>query len=209
MRALEESRASGAKVYVHCTAVSLDAFCRAREAQLGFAHLLNEQGMRPQPVGVGRAPHGMPDPPPLPLPCPVLQGLGRSPAVAIAALYWLTPMQLDEAYEFLTGIRPCGPSKVRETDTMFKWSFCAGCEASSDWHLPLQLAAPTRWQPHAAAAVPVCGASSPCSPAHSIAAACSPGCSPGCTHALPLSSGRHPRRHLRPAVWAAAGALRP
>lgn len=58
VRALEESRASGAKVYVHCTA-----------------------------------------------------GLGRSPAVAIAALYWLTPMQLDEAYEFLTGIRPCGPSK--------------------------------------------------------------------------------------------------
>ncbi|PRW20171.1 phosphoglucan phosphatase chloroplastic [Chlorella sorokiniana] len=58
VRALEESRAAGGKVYVHCTA-----------------------------------------------------GLGRSPAVAIAALYWLTPMQLDEAYEFLTGIRPCGPSK--------------------------------------------------------------------------------------------------
>ncbi|EFN51916.1 hypothetical protein CHLNCDRAFT_27385 [Chlorella variabilis] len=38
-------------------------------------------------------------------------GLGRSPAVAIAALYWFTDMQLDEAYAYLTGIRPCGPSK--------------------------------------------------------------------------------------------------
>lgn len=38
-------------------------------------------------------------------------GLGRSPAVAIAALYWFTNMSLDEAYEYLTGIRPCGPNK--------------------------------------------------------------------------------------------------
>lgn len=39
-------------------------------------------------------------------------GLGRSPAVAIASLYWFTDMQLDEAYAYLTGIRPCGPNKV-------------------------------------------------------------------------------------------------
>lgn len=58
VRALEEARLAGHKVYCHCTA-----------------------------------------------------GLGRSPAVAIAALYWFTDMQLDEAYAFLTGIRPCGPSK--------------------------------------------------------------------------------------------------
>jgi hypothetical protein len=38
-------------------------------------------------------------------------GLGRSPAVAIAALYWFTSMQLDDAYKYLTGIRPCGPNK--------------------------------------------------------------------------------------------------
>ena len=71
-------------------------------------------------------------PPPLPFPCPApaavsalersraagdkvyvhcTAGLGRSPAVAIAALYWFTDMQLDEAYAYLTGIRPCGPSK--------------------------------------------------------------------------------------------------
>lgn len=58
MRALEAARATGRKVYVHCTA-----------------------------------------------------GLGRSPAVAIAALFWFTHLQLDEAYAFLTGIRPCGPNK--------------------------------------------------------------------------------------------------
>jgi hypothetical protein len=39
-------------------------------------------------------------------------GLGRSPAVAIASLYWFTDMQLDEAYAYLTGIRPCGPNMV-------------------------------------------------------------------------------------------------
>ena len=38
-------------------------------------------------------------------------GLGRSPAVAIAALYWFTDMDLDTAYMYLTGIRPCGPNK--------------------------------------------------------------------------------------------------
>jgi hypothetical protein len=38
-------------------------------------------------------------------------GLGRSPAVAIASLYWFTDLQLDEAYSYLTRIRPCGPSK--------------------------------------------------------------------------------------------------
>jgi hypothetical protein len=38
-------------------------------------------------------------------------GLGRAPAVAIAALYWFGGMQLDEAYSYLTSIRPCGPSR--------------------------------------------------------------------------------------------------
>jgi len=38
-------------------------------------------------------------------------GLGRAPAVGIAALYWLTDMDLDTAYSYLTGIRPCGPNK--------------------------------------------------------------------------------------------------
>ena len=38
-------------------------------------------------------------------------GLGRSPAVAIAALYWFTDMDLDTAYSYLTTIRPCGPNK--------------------------------------------------------------------------------------------------
>ncbi|PSC67308.1 phosphoglucan phosphatase chloroplastic [Micractinium conductrix] len=62
VRALEQARACGQKVYVHCTA-----------------------------------------------------GLGRSPAVAIAALFWFSEgdglSSLDEAYSFLTGIRPCGPSR--------------------------------------------------------------------------------------------------
>ena len=39
-------------------------------------------------------------------------GLGRAPAVGIAALYWFTDMQLEEAYSYLTGIRPCGPNRV-------------------------------------------------------------------------------------------------
>lgn len=38
-------------------------------------------------------------------------GLGRSPAVAIAALYWFSNMQLDQAYSYLTSIRPCGPKR--------------------------------------------------------------------------------------------------
>lgn len=38
-------------------------------------------------------------------------GLGRSPAVAIASLYWFTPMDLDQAYGYVTGIRPCGPNR--------------------------------------------------------------------------------------------------
>ena len=37
-------------------------------------------------------------------------GLGRAPAVAIASLFWNTDMNLDEAYEYLTRIRPCGPN---------------------------------------------------------------------------------------------------
>lgn len=38
-------------------------------------------------------------------------GLGRSPAVAIASLFWNTDMNLEQAYEYLTTIRPCGPNK--------------------------------------------------------------------------------------------------
>ena len=39
-------------------------------------------------------------------------GMGRSPGVAIAYLYWLRGMAtLDAAYLALTSIRPCGPNK--------------------------------------------------------------------------------------------------
>lgn len=38
-------------------------------------------------------------------------GLGRSPAVIIASLFWLYDIDLDEAYEYVTSIRPCGPNK--------------------------------------------------------------------------------------------------
>lgn len=38
-------------------------------------------------------------------------GLGRAPGVIIAALYWFTDLQLDDAYEYLTQIRPCGPNR--------------------------------------------------------------------------------------------------
>jgi protein-tyrosine phosphatase len=53
-------------------------------------------------------------------------GLGRSPAVAIASLYWFTDLQLDEAYSYLTRIRPCGPSKVSKRQHFL----CASCCAS-------------------------------------------------------------------------------
>uniref|UniRef100_A0A0A9E6G0 Tyrosine specific protein phosphatases domain-containing protein n=1 Tax=Arundo donax TaxID=35708 RepID=A0A0A9E6G0_ARUDO len=38
-------------------------------------------------------------------------GLGRAPAVAIAYLFWFGDMDLNTAYDKLTSIRPCGPSK--------------------------------------------------------------------------------------------------
>lgn len=38
-------------------------------------------------------------------------GLGRAPGVVIAALYWFSDLQLDDAYEYLTQIRPCGPNR--------------------------------------------------------------------------------------------------
>ncbi|KAK3263398.1 hypothetical protein CYMTET_27795 [Cymbomonas tetramitiformis] len=38
-------------------------------------------------------------------------GLGRSPAAAIAYLYWFRNMELDDAYEHLTSQRPCGPKR--------------------------------------------------------------------------------------------------
>lgn len=38
-------------------------------------------------------------------------GLGRSPAVCIAYMYWFRGMQLDQAYKHLTAVRPCGPKR--------------------------------------------------------------------------------------------------
>lgn len=38
-------------------------------------------------------------------------GLGRAPAAAIAYLFWFEGMTLDEAYEFVTSKRPCGPKR--------------------------------------------------------------------------------------------------
>mmetsp|Transcript_14449 Transcript_14449/g.60282 ORF Transcript_14449/g.60282 Transcript_14449/m.60282 type:complete len:311 (-) Transcript_14449:60-992(-) len=38
-------------------------------------------------------------------------GLGRAPGVSIAYLYWCQNMTLDEAYEYLTSRRPCGPKR--------------------------------------------------------------------------------------------------
>eukprot|EP00877_Chromochloris_zofingiensis_P003265 jgi/Chrzof1/1293/Cz10g01150.t1 len=40
-------------------------------------------------------------------------GLGRAPAVCIAYLYWFHPdgMNLDDAYQHVTTIRPCGPKR--------------------------------------------------------------------------------------------------
>lgn len=38
-------------------------------------------------------------------------GLGRAPAVAIAYMFWFENMDLNTAYQKLTSIRPCGPSK--------------------------------------------------------------------------------------------------
>lgn len=38
-------------------------------------------------------------------------GLGRAPAVVIAYMYWFGTKDLDEAYQELTSIRPCGPKK--------------------------------------------------------------------------------------------------
>ena len=38
-------------------------------------------------------------------------GLGRAPATCIAYLFWFRDFNLDQAYEHLTSIRPCGPSR--------------------------------------------------------------------------------------------------
>eukprot|EP00238_Polyblepharides_amylifera_P013388 CAMPEP_0196583218 /NCGR_PEP_ID=MMETSP1081-20130531/42536_1 /TAXON_ID=36882 /ORGANISM="Pyramimonas amylifera, Strain CCMP720" /LENGTH=294 /DNA_ID=CAMNT_0041904033 /DNA_START=156 /DNA_END=1040 /DNA_ORIENTATION=- len=38
-------------------------------------------------------------------------GLGRSPAMVIAYLFWFEGMQLDEAYQHLVSQRPCGPKR--------------------------------------------------------------------------------------------------
>ena len=36
-------------------------------------------------------------------------GLGRAPATALAYMWWIKGIPLDDAYELLTGIRPCKP----------------------------------------------------------------------------------------------------
>lgn len=38
-------------------------------------------------------------------------GLGRAPATCIAYLFWFRDFNLDQAYEHLTTIRPCGPNR--------------------------------------------------------------------------------------------------
>ena len=44
--------------------------------------------------------------------CHCTAGMGRSPGVAIAYLYWCLDFEnLDQAYDFLTSRRPCGPKK--------------------------------------------------------------------------------------------------
>tara|TARA_B110000977_G_scaffold34511_1_gene46110 strand:+ start:1264 stop:1836 length:573 start_codon:yes stop_codon:yes gene_type:complete len=44
--------------------------------------------------------------------CHCTAGMGRSPGVAIAYLYWCLDFDsLDQAYDFLTTRRPCGPKK--------------------------------------------------------------------------------------------------
>lgn len=44
--------------------------------------------------------------------CHCTAGMGRSPGVAIAYLYWCHQFEtLDDAYDYLTSKRPCGPKK--------------------------------------------------------------------------------------------------
>lgn len=45
--------------------------------------------------------------------CHCTAGMGRSPGVAIAYMYWFLDefSTLDDAYDALTSIRPCGPKK--------------------------------------------------------------------------------------------------
>lgn len=44
--------------------------------------------------------------------CHCTAGMGRSPGVAIAYLYWCHQFEnLDDAYDYLTSRRPCGPKK--------------------------------------------------------------------------------------------------
>ncbi|GIL63069.1 hypothetical protein Vafri_17034 [Volvox africanus] len=58
-------------------------------------------------------------------------GLGRAPAVCIAYLYWFTNMQLDEAYTFLTNIRPCGPKRDAIRGATYDVLACSGCCAAN------------------------------------------------------------------------------
>ncbi|GLC45903.1 hypothetical protein PLESTM_001799700 [Pleodorina starrii] len=54
-------------------------------------------------------------------------GLGRAPAVCIAYLYWFTSRQLDEAYSFLTDIRPCGPKRDAIRGATYDVLACTNC----------------------------------------------------------------------------------
>lgn len=56
-------------------------------------------------------------------------GLGRAPATCIAYMFWFCDfMSLDHAYEHLTTIRPCGPS--RDAIRGATYDMLAG----GDWH---------------------------------------------------------------------------
>ena len=54
-------------------------------------------------------------------------GLGRAPAVCIAYLFWWCGMDLDEAYAYLTNIRPCGPKVWRSPNLSYGVRPC-------EWH---------------------------------------------------------------------------
>jgi hypothetical protein len=50
-------------------------------------------------------------------------GLGRAPATALAYMWWVKGIPLDEAYDLLTGIRPCKPKveaiRAATTDLLY------------------------------------------------------------------------------------------
>lgn len=65
-------------------------------------------------------------------------GLGRAPAACIAAIYWaglgVLPardglVRLEDAYKYVTDIRPCGPNQVRRGWGLLPW-WKGGCDES-------------------------------------------------------------------------------